>query len=222
MANPAGKFSPRTCARWKASAVGNLVGVAFLCAVGAGCNGVIHDGGGGGPSGTGGGSGAADPNAAGLLPLRRLTAREYLNTARDLLGDTSLGIGDVPTSRTTSATTPFHSASPGRSEASRPGACSPRPRRWPAASRPSFRPFSPAHRRQLRRGRLRESVHHHLWPECLPPPAQRDRGHRSDGDVSDRADHAGAGLQWRDRPADRDMLQSPQFVYHWEMDPGPR
>jgi hypothetical protein len=45
----------------------------------------------------GGGTIAADPNAAGLLPLRRLTGREYRNTVRDLLGDTtSLAADDVP------------------------------------------------------------------------------------------------------------------------------
>jgi hypothetical protein len=67
--------------------------------VGAGCNGSIggHQNTGAGGSSTGtGGSAAADPNAAGLMPLRRLTAREYLNTVRDLLGDTTLGVGDVP------------------------------------------------------------------------------------------------------------------------------
>jgi hypothetical protein len=37
------------------------------------------------PRGAGGTTG--DPDAAGLMPLRRLTAREYLNTVRDLLGD---------------------------------------------------------------------------------------------------------------------------------------
>jgi hypothetical protein len=54
--------------------------------------------GGSGPTGTGGtGVVPADPNAAGLLPLRRLTAREYGNTVRDLLGDmTSLAADDVP------------------------------------------------------------------------------------------------------------------------------
>ena len=31
----------------------------------------------------------ADPNAAGLMPMRRLTNREYNNTVRDLLGVTS-------------------------------------------------------------------------------------------------------------------------------------
>jgi hypothetical protein len=51
--------------------------------------------GGAGVTGTGG-SAAPDPNAAGPLPLRRLTSREYLNTVRDLLGDTTLTAGDVP------------------------------------------------------------------------------------------------------------------------------
>jgi len=85
--------------------------VAICCATllgGVGCNGGIggHSSpGGGGISGTGtagngstgtGGSTPPDPNAAGVMPLRRLTAREYLATVRDLLGDTSLGLGDVP------------------------------------------------------------------------------------------------------------------------------
>lgn len=55
-------------------------------------------GAGGGP-GTGSVGGAVtpgDPNAAGVLPLRRLTVREYRNTIRDLLGDsTSLGAGEL-------------------------------------------------------------------------------------------------------------------------------
>jgi len=49
----------------------------------------------GGATGTGGAA-APDPNASGPLPLRRLTSREYLNTIRDLLGDTTLTTGDVP------------------------------------------------------------------------------------------------------------------------------
>ena len=51
-------------------------------------------------TGTAGGGGTvtpADPTAAGLLPLRRLTSREYLNTVRDLLNDTtSVALDDVP------------------------------------------------------------------------------------------------------------------------------
>ena len=38
-----------------------------------------------------------DPSAAGPMPVRRLTAREYVNTVRDLLTDTtSVAIDDVP------------------------------------------------------------------------------------------------------------------------------
>src|SRR5262252_1145594 len=86
-----------------------LMLAAICCATlvgGVACNGGIggHGSpGGGGITGTGtagngtGGSGQPpDPNAAGVLQLRRLTSREYLATVRDLLGDTSLGVGDVP------------------------------------------------------------------------------------------------------------------------------
>ena len=38
----------------------------------------------------------ADPNAAGPMPLRRLTQREYNNTIRDLLGDTSKPADSFP------------------------------------------------------------------------------------------------------------------------------
>src|SRR6185436_15825852 len=81
---------------------------------GVACDGSIgtHDMPGGGgitgtagtvPSGTGGnvstgtgGSAPPDPNAAGLMPARRLTSREFVNTVRDLLNDTTLKIDDVP------------------------------------------------------------------------------------------------------------------------------
>ena len=61
-------------------------------------NGSTGNGGTGTGNGSGNGSGSigggssgapADPNAAGPMPLRRLTSREYNNTVRDLLGDTS-------------------------------------------------------------------------------------------------------------------------------------
>ncbi|KYF78181.1 hypothetical protein BE20_25495 [Sorangium cellulosum] len=38
----------------------------------------------------------ADPTSAGVKVLRRLSGREYLNTVRDLLGDTTLHLNDVP------------------------------------------------------------------------------------------------------------------------------
>src|SRR5437870_11900055 len=74
-----------------------LVGVG--CALGlAACNANI-DGSGNGPAvgagaapGCGGGSNmgpGADPNAVGSRPLNRLSRREYNNTVRDLLGDTT-------------------------------------------------------------------------------------------------------------------------------------
>jgi hypothetical protein len=43
----------------------------------------------GGVTGAGGSTTRADPNAAGLMPMLRLTNREYNNTVHDLLGDTS-------------------------------------------------------------------------------------------------------------------------------------
>ena len=64
-----------------------------------GATGTGASGSGGAATGNGGraGSVVADPNAAGLLPLRRLTSREYLNTVRDLLADTtSVAADDVP------------------------------------------------------------------------------------------------------------------------------
>jgi len=54
----------------------------------------------GGNSATGAGGTAvvpSDPTAAGVMPVRRLTAREYVNTVRDLLADTtSVVADDVP------------------------------------------------------------------------------------------------------------------------------
>jgi uncharacterized protein DUF1592/uncharacterized protein DUF1588/uncharacterized protein DUF1595/uncharacterized protein DUF1585/uncharacterized protein DUF1587 len=84
----------------------------LVTVVGLGCNGSIGGmAGGGGESGTAGsiGTGTAgnigtggtsttppDPNAAGVMAVRRLTSREYLNTVRDLLNDTTLALDDVP------------------------------------------------------------------------------------------------------------------------------
>ncbi len=41
----------------------------------------------------------ADPNAAGIMPLRRLTNREYNDTVRDLLGDTTQPANQFPSDR---------------------------------------------------------------------------------------------------------------------------
>jgi hypothetical protein len=52
--------------------------------------------------------GKADPNAAGLMPLRRLTIREYNNTVRDLLGDSTAPGQQFPDDR--DETFPFRRA----------------------------------------------------------------------------------------------------------------
>jgi hypothetical protein len=56
-----------------------------------------------GGAGNGGGQGIAgtpgDPNAAGLMPMRRLTNREYNNTVRDLLGDLTHPANQFPSDR---------------------------------------------------------------------------------------------------------------------------
>src|SRR5678816_2580355 len=81
-----------------ATCVGALSGVACDGAIGGNS---MSTGGGitgvAGSTGSGGSSNVPpDPNAAGLLPARRLTSREYLATVRDLLSDTTLKIDDVP------------------------------------------------------------------------------------------------------------------------------
>jgi hypothetical protein len=50
-------------------------------------------------TGTGTGTGTGDANSAGVMPLRRLTAREYDNTVRDLLGDKTAPGQDFPSDR---------------------------------------------------------------------------------------------------------------------------
>lgn len=48
-----------------------------------------------GSTGAGGGI-SGDPNAAGVRSLRLLSAREYINTVRDLLGDTTVQLSSLP------------------------------------------------------------------------------------------------------------------------------
>lgn len=65
------------------------------------------------PGGSGSGSApaiaAGDPTAAGLRPLRLLSSREYLNTVRDLLGDTAMVATALPADNESPASGfPFH------------------------------------------------------------------------------------------------------------------
>jgi hypothetical protein len=83
------------------AAAGGTSGTAGTAgSAGAGTGGTSGNATGGGPpSGTGGGGGttpAADPNAAGPMPLRHLTSREYRNTVLSLVNDRSLAEDDVP------------------------------------------------------------------------------------------------------------------------------
>jgi hypothetical protein len=80
--------------------------------------GTTSTGSGGSTSGLGsGGSGGTtspptavgDPTSAGLRPLRLLTTREYLNTVRDLLGDTTMAASALPSDNEDPASGfPFH------------------------------------------------------------------------------------------------------------------
>src|SRR5262245_31991987 len=87
-----------------ATCVAALIGLACDGSIGNSAGSAGNSGlGGSGLSSTGGILGTAgtsatpaDPNAAGPMPARRLTSREYLNTIRDLLNDTTLKLDDVP------------------------------------------------------------------------------------------------------------------------------
>jgi hypothetical protein len=75
------------------SGAGNTTGTGIGNTTGAGAGAGSGTGAG---TGTGATGGTADPTAAGLFPVQRLTSREYLNTIRDLLSDTTLTVQDVP------------------------------------------------------------------------------------------------------------------------------
>ncbi|HET6282441.1 MAG TPA: DUF1592 domain-containing protein [Polyangia bacterium] len=85
-----------------AGCVGNIGGPGVPVGSGPGLpgnggNGVGGSSGGGGVGGIG--TTPGDPNAAGPMPLRRLTRSEYNNTVRDLLGDTSNPANAFPLDR---------------------------------------------------------------------------------------------------------------------------
>lgn len=73
---------------------GGLTGTGGNAGISSGGNGSSGSTGSGGSAGAGN---AADPNAAGVRPLHLLSTREYLATVRDLLGDTTLDPSSLPT-----------------------------------------------------------------------------------------------------------------------------
>ncbi len=108
------------------------------------------------------------------MPLRRLTAREYLNTVRDLLGDTTLDAGDVPNESDDLSNNAFPFRQPGvvgNFEAGNLQLAAEALAKNAASKLTSLLPCTPV--RQLGRGGLRQPVHHRLRAEGLPPSAQR-------------------------------------------------
>ncbi len=177
-----------------------------------------------GTTGSGGGGASADPNAAGLFPVQRLTAREYLNTVRDLFGSTALTPDDVPGEADDTANNAFPFRQPtsiatidaqnlegaaeqtAQSLASKITSILPSGCTAPAASAEAgcaaqfINTFGPkAYRRPLSAKEVTNLTN--LYQ------AGRTTLALSFTDAIDLMVEA--------------MLQSPGFLYHWEMDPGP-
>ncbi|HVY41280.1 MAG TPA: DUF1592 domain-containing protein [Polyangia bacterium] len=192
----------------------------------AGCNGRIDDAAGGGTgatTGSAGNSGApGDPKAAGVLPLRRLTAREYLNTARDLLGDTTLDSGDVPSESDDLSNNAFPFRQPGaigNFEAGNLQSAAETLASHLATKLSSVLPCTPANS-GAEAGCANQFI--------TTFGAKVFRRPLSTTEVADltamyQTGRATLGLDFNGAIdlLIETMLQSPQFVYHWEMDPGP-
>ena len=161
---------------------------------------------GNGATGTGGSSSTTppDPNAAGLMPLRRLTAREYLNTVRDLLGDTTLALDDVPGESDDLSNNAFPFRQPSVDRHARRGQPAERGRGAREERLHQALDRVALHARErLRRGDLRRPVHHHLRSEGVPAAAHVGRNDQLDDALPDRPDDARARFQRRRRPAHR-------------------
>jgi len=185
----------------------------------AACNGQIA----GSPAGTGGSTGAAgDPKAAGVMPLRRLTAREYLNTARDLLGDSTLHAGDVPNESDDLSNNAFPFRQPGvvgSFEAGNLQSAAEALAKNVAGKLSSVLPCTPS-------GSAAEA-------DCANQfiAAFGGKAYRRPLSATEKADLT-ALYQTARTTLSLDfngaidllieaMLQAPGFVYHWEPDPGP-
>ena len=159
---------------------------------------------GSGITGTGGAPLPPDPNAAGLLPLRRLTSREYLNTVFDLLGDNTLTVDDVPNEGDDSEQQRVSVPAAERHWHARRRKLAGRGRAARQEHLHQVVDGDPLHPREhLGRGGLRQPVHHHVRAKGLPAAADHDRGHQPDHSLPDGAYDAGARLQRGDRPAHR-------------------
>jgi hypothetical protein len=186
-----------------------------------GCAGQIDANGNGTGSG-GSGTGPADPKAAGVMPLRRLTAREYLNTARDLLGDMTLDSGDVPGESDDLSNNAFPFRQPGvigNFEAGNLQAAAETLASHLATKLSSVLPCTPANS-AAEAGCASQFI--------TTFGAKAYRRPLSTTEVTDltamyQTGRTTLGLDFNGAIdlLIETMLQSPQFVYHWEMDPGP-
>jgi hypothetical protein len=186
---------------------------------------------GGGSSGAGsptGGSGGSapppDPTAAGLFPVQRLTSREYLNTIRDLLNDTTLGTGDVPNEAddTSNNAFPFRQPTPiGTADASNLQGAAESLAANLSSKVSAILPASCASPATAAEAGCATQFINTFGPKIYRRPL-------SAAEVTDLTTLYQTGrttlalnFQGAIDFLLEAMLQSPGFLYHWETDPGP-
>ena len=158
------------------------------------------------------------------MPARRLTSREYLNTVRDLLDrHDARSVDDVPGEADDLSNNAFPFRQPtaiGTLDAANVQVAAEalaKNMSTQAVDDPALHA-----RERVGRGGLRRHVHHDVRREGVPAPAVD----RRDDDADQPLQH-GRARRWRSTSTARScllveaMLQSPGFLYHWEMDPGP-
>jgi hypothetical protein len=212
---------------------------AICCATllgGVACNGSIggtgSTGGGGGitisgtagngSTGTGGSNQPPDPNAAGVMPLRRLTSREYLATVRDLLGDTSLGTSDVPGESDDLSNNAFPFRQPtaiGTLDAANLQGAAETVAKNMSTKLSTILPCTPANASA-------EAGCASMFISTFGPKAYRRPLSTAETNTLTALYQTGRTTLALDFNGAIDllleaMLQAPGFVYHWEMDPGP-
>jgi hypothetical protein len=163
-----------------------------------------------------------DPTTAGLVQLRRLTAREYLNTVRDLLADTTLGSGDVPSEADDRTNNAFPFRQPsfiGEPDAKALQGAAEQLATNVAAKLSTLLPCNPTTAA--------------AEPACATQVINTfgQKVYRRPVTTGEAADLQALYTVARSAPLSLDfkgaagmlieaMLQSPGFIYHWELDPG--
>jgi Protein of unknown function (DUF1592)/Protein of unknown function (DUF1588)/Protein of unknown function (DUF1595)/Protein of unknown function (DUF1585)/Protein of unknown function (DUF1587) len=159
----------------------------------------------------------ADPNAAGPLPLRRLTRREYNNTVRDLLGDTSRPADSFPVDRDGEFT--FRRAGlVAAVDASRIGGAAEALANLPDAKLATILPCMPAAAGE-EEGCARTFITN-FGQRAYRRPLNNEEIDRHFKLYRDARGAAQLDFRGAIRLLVEAMLQSPNFLYHWELDPG--